>query len=119
LSSWFAIAYGLIIMLAAVTPWFWSLPILLVLAGISMNVSNTSANTLLLTTAEPRLRGRTVSLYMLAMRGGLAIGGLLTGISVSLLGVREALLLNGALALAAHLAIARRWLRSPMREPTR
>lgn len=112
LTTWMAAAYGLIVILAALTPWLWSLPILLVLAGISMSVSNTSANTVLLTIAEQRRYGQVVSLYMLAMRGGLALGGLLTGLSMSLLGVRHALFLNGLLALIVHLAIGRKWLRS-------
>ncbi len=112
LSTWFAAAYGFIVVLAALTQWFWTLPLLLMLAGLAMNVSNTSANTVLLTTADPLLRGQTVSLYMLAMRGGLALGGLLTGLTVSLFGVRQALLINGVLALATHLMIGRQWLRS-------
>ena len=48
----------------------------LVLAGIAMSVSNTSANSLLQAGRGPRLRGQTVSLYMLAMRGGMALGSL-------------------------------------------
>jgi MFS family permease len=86
----------------------------MVIAGAVMTVSNTTANTLLQTTASPRLLGRTASLYMLAMRGGLSIGSLLTGLSVSLLGVRHALLINGALAVVANLAIGRAWVRSPL-----
>ena len=38
LSSWFAIGYGVVVMLAALTPWLWGLAALLILAGISMNV---------------------------------------------------------------------------------
>ncbi len=57
------------------------------------------------------LRGQTVSLYMLAVRGGTSLGGLLTGASISLLGVRHALLLNGALAIGAQLLIGRKWTR--------
>jgi predicted MFS family arabinose efflux permease len=110
LSSRFATICCLVVILASLTLWFWSVPLLLVLLGVTMNVSNTSANTVLLTTARPLMRGQAISLCMLAMRGGLALGGLLTGISVSLLGVREALLLNGVLALAANLVLTR-WIR--------
>ena len=85
------------------------LPILLVFAGLSMAVSNTSANSLLQATVAAPLRGRTISLFMLAMRGGISIGSLITGISVNLLGVRYALLINGLLALATHIMIGRRW----------
>ena len=60
----------MVLVLAALNPWFWGLPPLLVLAGAAMTVSNTAANSLLQATAEPGLLGQTVSLYMLAMRGG-------------------------------------------------
>jgi MFS family permease len=105
LSSWFAAGYGAIVVLAALNPWFSGLPVLFVLARLAMTASNASANTLLQATAPVRIRGQTVSLYMLAMRGGVALGSLLTGVSVSLLGVREALLINGALAVVTHVAI--------------
>lgn len=113
LSSGFAAVYGFVLMLVAMTPWFWGLAALLVLAGVSMSVSNISANSLLQATAPSRLRGQTVSLYMLALRGGVSVGSLLTGLSVNLLGVRHALLINGILAVAAQIVVGREWLRSP------
>ena len=109
LSSWFAGLYGVVLACAAFAPWFWGLAALLVVGGMAMSVSNISTNTLLQSRTPPALRGQTVSLYMLAMRGGLSIGSLLTGVSVSALGVNHALLLNGTLALAAQLWIGRRW----------
>jgi len=112
LCSWFAGAYGLVLMLVALNPWFWGLTTLLVVAGTTMSVSNISANTLVQSDTPSQLRGQAVSLYMLAMRGGLSIGSLLTGISVSLLGITHALWLNGALAVAAQLIVGRKWLRS-------
>ena len=112
LSTGFATAYGGLTALAAINPWISGLPVILMLAGFAMSVSNTSANSLLQSAAPPRLRGRTISLYMLAMRGGLSIGSLTAGIGADLIGVRYALLLNGALALAAHLVIGRRWLQA-------
>jgi MFS family permease len=105
LSSWCAIGYGTVVMLAALTPWLWGLAGLLVLAGISMSVSNTSANTLLQAAAPPRLLGQTVSLYMLALRGGVSVGSLVTGITVGFIGIREALLLNGGLAVVGQLIV--------------
>jgi len=119
ISTRFAAAYGLIEALAALNPWYWGLPVLLVLAGVSMNVSNTSANSFLQASANPRLRGQTVSLYMLAMRGGLSLGSLLTGVAISVLGVRYALLANGTIAVAVHAVIGNVWLRSnpPDRAP--
>ena len=116
LSSGFAVGYGMILVLVALNPWFRGLPVLLGLAGFSMSISNTSANSLLQTTASPSLRGQTISLYMLAMGSGISFGNLLTGVSVSALGVSHALLINGSLAVAAHFLVGRTWFRSPRPE---
>ncbi|MGO8913286.1 MAG: MFS transporter [Bradyrhizobium sp.] len=113
LSSWFAIGYGVVVMLAALTPWLWGLAALLIFAGISMNVSNTSANALLQSAAPPRLLGQTVSLYMLALRGGVSVGSFVTGITVGSIGVREALFLNGSLAVIGQLIVLQKRRRSP------
>ncbi len=113
LSASFAICYGVILVLAALAPWTWALTLLFVLAGLAMNVSNTSVNTTLQTAAPAHALGRTVSLYMLALRGGLSIGSFATGLSVGLLGVREALLVNGLLAVISQLTLAAALLRRP------
>jgi MFS family permease len=112
ISTAFAISYGVIVMLAALNPWAWGLPALLVLAGVAMTASNASANGLLQTHAPERIRGQSVSMFMLAMRGGMALGSLLTGLAVHLLGVREALLLNGVVAVMVQLFIRRSWLKA-------
>lgn len=109
LSTWFAVGYGVIVMLAALNRWAWGLPALLMLAGVAMTASNASANALLQSSAPARIRGQTVSLFMLAMRGGMGLGSLVTGAAVHLLGVREALLLNGMLAVLLHLVVGRAW----------
>jgi MFS family permease len=109
LSSWFAAGFGLTLVMAALIPWFWSLVALLVLAGISMSVTNTSTNTIVQTAASAELRGQAISLYMLALRGSIALGSLATGLSVSWLGIREALLINGVLAILVQALIGRHW----------
>lgn len=116
ISSGFAIAMGALVVLSAIAPRFWMLPVLFVLAGMAMTASNTSANALLQLAAPERIRGQTVSLFMLAMRGGVSLGGLLAGITISLTGVSEALLMNGMLAIAVHLYLRRAWLRAPLAE---
>ncbi len=113
LSSAFAVGYGLVVGLIALAPWFASLPVLMVMAGAMMTMSNTSANSLLQSNAPPGALGQTVSLFMLATRGGQPLGALLTGLSIEALGVRPALALNALLAVAVQLTIARRWSRSP------
>lgn len=114
LSSWFGACYGTTLLLTALNPWAWALPLLFVLAGVSMAVSNVSANSFLQATAPARLRGQTVSLFMLALRGGVSLGSLLTGISVELLDIRHALLINGALAILVLAALGRTWIKSPL-----
>jgi MFS family permease len=118
LSSGFALAYGGVLVLTALNPWFWGIPPLLVLAGASMTVSNTAANSLLQATARPDLLGQTVSLYMLALRGGISLGALLTGGLVSLAGVQNAFLLSGLVAVGVQVAVARMWFREPLPEPS-
>ena len=113
ISSWLARCYGAVLVFVAFDPWFWELPFLLAIAGFAMTVSNTSANSLLQASCLPELRGQTVSLYMLAMRGGVSLGSMLTGLSASLIGVCDALLINGLLAVAAQVAVGRRWIASP------
>lgn len=113
LVSTFAALFGAFLVIVAVDPWLAGLPILLVGAGIAMIVSNTSANSLLQSFAHERIRGQSVSLFMIAVRGGAALGGLVTGVSVTWLGVRHALLLNGAVAVVATLLLARRWFAAP------
>ena len=105
-----ALALGALVAVSALNPWFWAMPPLLVLAGAAMAISNISANSLLQATASPRLLGRTVSLYMLAMRGGMSIGALVTGAAVSAIGASHALLLDGAAALVVQAAIGWFWL---------
>lgn len=106
-STLFALAFAVTVILASQNQSVWGLPVIFACAGFAMTMSNTSANTLLQSASSPAMRGQTVSLFMLVMRGGMALGGLLTGISISLLGVRNALLLNGLLALVLQLAVTR------------
>ncbi|HUI27392.1 MAG TPA: MFS transporter, partial [Candidatus Kryptonia bacterium] len=109
LCSLFAVLYGLIVIATALNPSFIVLACLLAFGGGAMTVSNASANTLLQRTAGPRLRGETASLFMLAIRGGRSVGDMATGLSVSALGIRWALLLNGVLAVLIQLSLARTW----------
>ena len=114
ISSWLAVVYGGIVVLTALNPWPWALPLLFVGAGIAMTASNTCANALLQLMAHAQLRGQTVSLFTLAMRGGMSMGSLVTGLSVSSLGVREALLLNGLLAISLQLVLGHAWRRAAL-----
>ena len=112
LSSACAVLYGAALVCAAVNPWASALPALFVVAGIAMTASNATANTLLQSVAAVGIRGRSVSLFMLAVRGGASLGGLLTGAAVTAFGVRHALFVDGACAIAAQAFVGRAWLRA-------
>jgi predicted MFS family arabinose efflux permease len=115
LTSFFAQALAVLVILTALNPWSWALPVLLLLSGVSLTVSNISANTVIQSTVAPHTLGRTVSLYMLAIRGGGALGALITGALVNGLGVQRALLLDGSLAVAIHGILNHRWRPLPTR----
>jgi len=105
--------YGGVVLLAALTPWLWALPVLLVFAGVAMSVSNTQANSILQSEARPNLRGQSASMNMLTVRGGMSLGSLLTGTSAHFFGVQRALLINGVVAVVLHLGLGRWWSRAP------
>ena len=104
--------YGVMLIAIALDPGRACLPVLFVVAGVTMSVTNTSANTFVQSAAAANLRGQAVSLFMLAP-GAEALGGLATGLSVELFGIRNALLINGALAVITQLQIGRMWRRRP------
>jgi MFS family permease len=107
----FAVLYGVLLIAIAANPWAGLLPPLLVAAGVTMSVTNPSANTFVQSAAASNLRGQAVSLFMLASRGGTALGALATGLSVEIVGIRNALLINGVLAVVAQVQIGRMWRR--------
>ena len=76
------------------------LMVLLVLAGTALTVSNVSANSFLQQIAGNHSRGRMASLFQLAIHGGISIGALVTGFTVTKMGISNALILNGTIAVA-------------------
>ncbi|MFZ4552561.1 MAG: MFS transporter [Aquabacterium sp.] len=113
-SAWFALLYAVIVLLAALNPWSLGLVALLLCAGVAMTVSNASANAVLQSCAPSHLRGQAASMFMLAMRGGMSLGSLVTGLTVHAWGVREALVINGTLALLIHVIVGRVWVQAPL-----
>ncbi len=103
-----AVIYAGAMLATALDPWFWSLPPLFVIAGLAMTISNTSANTYLQSHASPALRGQAISLYMLAMRGGISLGSVLTGAIIGFLGVQDSLMIDALAAIALQVAFGGR-----------
>ncbi len=56
--------------------------------------------------AKPDERGKAVSLYILAMHGGAALGSLASGGVIHLIGVRPTLFVDGIIAVVLQVVVA-------------
>lgn len=86
--------------------WSRSLPLtyaLLVLAGVAGIMTTSLLTSLVQLVAPDALRGRVMSIYMMAFRGGMPLGSLVSGALISTLGITTVLTINGALLCAAAL----------------
>ena len=82
---------GLLIVFA-LTNWFWLAAICLAVAGLTLTVSGAGTQTLIQTAVDNAYRGRVLSLYGLILRAGPALGALLMGTAGDLIGLRWPLL---------------------------
>jgi len=69
------------------------------LAGFGMMSQITISNTLLQTTADPKMRGRVISFYAMAFFGMQPLGGLVIGYVSKIIGTKNTLLGEGIIAL--------------------
>lgn len=106
-----ALVYGLCIATASQVRSVWQLAFLLVASGFLLTVANTSANTYLQSQANEQNRGKTASLFMLAMRGGLSLGNFAAGMAISLTSIQVAFLANGILAILIQAFVFQRMFR--------
>ncbi len=90
-----AISLAVFILLVAFSSSYVLSLFLLFLSGLAFVSSNVISNTILQTTVSDAMRGRAVSIYALAFRGGAPMGSLLTGVLVEHCGVQIALAVNG------------------------
>lgn len=77
----------------------WVISVLLFLAGASMQLFNTMANTTIQLESDDRFRGRVMSLFSLAFLGVTPLGSLYAGWVAQQFGVRAAFLVSGLLGL--------------------
>jgi len=103
---------GVALVLASQAPTVWIFGSLLVLVGLCTLLFLTGTNSLVQTTTGPHLRGRVMSVYLLVLLGGQAVGGPVVGRLIDAFGARSSMLLCGGLltvlAMTAGLAMARR-----------
>ena len=83
--------------------------LLLFAAGVSTIITSSLVTSLVQLVAPDAMRGRVMSIYMVAFRGGMPLGSLVSGALISRIGLPIVLTLNGALlCLAAVYFLTRR-----------
>ncbi|THA72675.1 MFS transporter [Streptomyces sp. A0958] len=98
--------FGLLEIVAALAPSVWMFAILLVPIGMIGLTTNISANTSVQMAADPAMRGRVMSLYMMVFAGGTPVGAPIVGWISDAYGVRTGMVVGGALSLAAAIGVA-------------
>ncbi len=98
--------YGVVLMIAAWAPTMATFGAVIVVAGFASLLFLTSANQLVQMSTNVGIRGRVMSLYIMVLIGGQAIGGPLMGWLAEEWGVRWATVLAGGMLAVAALVIA-------------
>ncbi|MCF3963132.1 MFS transporter [Streptomyces fuscigenes] len=100
-----AAAFGLLEVLVSFSPYVWLFCLVLVPIGMMGMTTNISANTTVQMAAEPAMRGRVMSLYMMVFVGGTPIGGPLLGWVTDTFGARVGFAAGGGVTLIAALVV--------------
>ncbi|MFF5582314.1 MFS transporter [Streptomyces hygroscopicus] len=96
-----ALMFGVLEMVAAVTPYFWLFAALMVPIGIFSLTFNVTANSSVQLATDPAMRGRVMSLFMMVFVGGTPIGGPLVGWLTDTCGARIGFAAGGLVSAAA------------------
>jgi MFS family permease len=89
--------YGFLIIAFAVSRTLWLSDILLFMTGAALMVVFSTVTSLVQLIAPNEMRGRVMSIYMLAFRGGMPIGSLVSGYLATLIGAPLVIGINGGL----------------------
>jgi len=89
--------YGILIICFAVSRVLWLSDILLFMTGAALMVVFSTVTSLVQMIAPNEMRGRVMSIYMLAFRGGMPLGSLVSGYLATYLGAPLVIGINGAL----------------------
>jgi MFS family permease len=89
--------YGLLIIAFAVSRVLWISDLLLFMTGAALMVVFSTVTSLVQMIAPNEMRGRVMSIYMLAFRGGMPLGSLVSGYFATKLGAPMVIGINGAL----------------------
>jgi MFS family permease len=113
-----AMLFGVSLLLAAITPTFPLLLVVLAGAGAASIFFAAMANTSIQLAASPEMRGRVMALYAVAFMGSTPIGGPIIGFVGQVLDPRAALALGGVATVLAGLLAWRVLRRIPARTET-
>jgi MFS family permease len=91
------VIYGVLIIAFAMSRVLWLSAALLFFTGAALMVVFSTVTSLVQLIAPNEMRGRVMSIYMLAFRGGMPLGSLLSGYLATFIGAPLVIALNGAL----------------------
>jgi MFS family permease len=89
--------YGLLIIAFAVSRTLWLSDLLLFCTGAALMIVFSTVTSLVQMIAPNEMRGRVMSIYMLAFRGGMPLGSLMSGWFATYIGAPMVIGINGAL----------------------
>jgi predicted MFS family arabinose efflux permease len=92
--------FGVLVVLFAATRIFWINSVLLFMAGACMVMVFAMLSSLVQLNAPNEMRGRVMSIYMVAFRGGMPVGSLIAGWLATFVGPPTVLIVNGVLLTA-------------------
>jgi MFS family permease len=90
-------AYGVLIIAFSVSRVLWLSDILLFFTGAALMVVFSTVTSLVQLIAPNEMRGRVMSIYMIAFRGGMPLGSLVSGWLATYIGAPTVIGINGAL----------------------
>ncbi|MFJ9685981.1 MFS transporter [Streptomyces bacillaris] len=98
-------AFGLLEIAASLSPTVWLFSLLLVPIGMLGLTTNITANTSVQMAADPEMRGRVMSLYMMVFAGGTPVGAPIVGWISDTYGARVGFASGGVISVIAALAV--------------
>ena len=94
------VVYGVLIIAFAMSRVLWLSSVLLFLTGAALMIVFSTVTSLVQLIAPNEMRGRVMSIYMLAFRGGMPLGSLVSGYFATFIGAPLVIGVNGALLIA-------------------
>ena len=101
-----ALLFGVLEMVAALSPSFWLFAALMAPIGIMGLTFNVTANSSVQLASDPAMRGRVMSLYMMVFVGGTPIGGPIMGWITDTFGPRVGFLSGGVVSAVVAVGVA-------------